>query len=84
MSFLRWLAGPSRKMKIVEGAGGKFRWQAYLDGVYVAQSTIQGRLNPEKAIKMARLVLGRGWEIDPVPVLSDRATSQRNLEGEQL
>ena len=81
MSFLRWLAGPSRKVKIVEGAGGKFRWQAYLDGVYVAQSTIQGRGTSEKAIKMARLVLGRGWEIDPVPAPST-AAAERKLDGE--
>ena len=78
MSFLRWLAGPSRKVKIVKGAGGKYRWQAYLDGQYVAMGTIQGQMRPEKAAKMARLVLGRGWDIEPATALSDAAEAQKN------
>ena len=80
MSFLRWLAGPSKKVKIVEGAGGKFRWQAYLDGKYVAQSAIRGRMTAGEARKMARSVLGHGWDIDPTPDPSAAAFARQEKE----
>ena len=60
-------SSPDKRLRKVvcirRGDRGRYRWFAYMNGVYRASEDIQGSPTPKVCVRDARQVLGRGWVV---------------------
>ena len=60
--MFNWFRSPLKRVRLLQGKNGKFRWTARIDGELMAVCRVKGYDTLDEAKAAARATLGGGWE----------------------
>ena len=78
MLIFGWLFhhGEHREVRIMRGKRGRYRWGAYINGIFEAEGRIRGHETSDQARAAAGRVLGSGWKVASRIYAKMRRTSE--------